>query len=288
MKVVLFCGGLGLRLRDYAEHIPKPMVPIGYRPILWHVMKYFAHFGHKEFILCLGYRGDLIKQYFLNYDECLSNDFVLSMGGKSIELANIDIHDWKITFADTGLRANIGQRLMQVRKYVADEEVFLANYADGLTDLDLTKHVDYARQQNKIATFLSVRPNLSYHIAQTGPDGLVTEIKELTQSGIRVNAGLFVLKRDIFRYMRPGEELVIEPFGRLIQEKQLAAYEYDGFFAAMDTFKDKQKLDDLYEGGQPPWEVWKDTSGGSEKTAPMPNDLLDDKVGQLPLSDHGA
>ncbi len=279
MKVVLFCGGLGLRLRDYADHIPKPMVPIGYRPILWHVMKYFAHYGYKDFILCLGYRGDLIKEYFLNYNEYLSNDFVFSKGGKNLELANSDIHDWKITFADTGLRSNVGQRLLAVEKYLADEELFLANYTDGLTNLDLPRYLDFARQRNRIATFLSVRPNLSYHVAETGDDGLVTSIKELTRSGIRINAGFFVLKQAIFRYMRPGEELVIEPFRKLIQKRQLAAFEYDGFFAAMDTFKDKQQLDDLYESGQPPWEVWKDASDRSE-AEPLPR--------RLPLSDRRA
>jgi len=230
MKVVLFCGGLGLRLRDYADHIPKPMVAIGYRPILWHVMKYFAHFGHQDFILCLGYRGDLIKQYFLNYDECLSNDFVFSKGGKHLELANSDIHDWNITFADTGLRSNIGERLLAVKKYVANEEAFLANYSDGLTDLDLPSYLDFARQRDKIATFVSVKPNLSYHVAKTNPDGLVTGIEEVKQSGIRINAGFFVFKRNIFSYMEPGNELVIEPFQRLIRDRQLAAYEYDGFF----------------------------------------------------------
>jgi len=279
MKVVLFCGGLGLRLRDYADHIPKPMVPIGYRPILWHVMKYFAHYGYKDFILCLGYRGDLIRQYFLNYNEYLSNDFVFSKGGKCLELANSDIHDWKITFADTGLRSNVGQRLLAVEKYLADEELFLANYTDGLTDLDLPSYLNFARQRNRIATFLSVRPNLSYHVAETGDDGLVTSIKELTRSGIRINAGFFVLKQEIFRYMRPGEELVIEPFRRLIQKRQLAAFEYDGFFAAMDTFKDKQQLDDLYESGQPPWEVWKD-AGDQSEAEPPPR--------RLPLSDRRA
>jgi glucose-1-phosphate cytidylyltransferase len=263
MKVVLFCGGLGLRLRDYAEHIPKPMVPIGYRPIIWHVMKYFAHFGHKEFILCLGYRGDLIKQYFLNYNECLSNDFVMSEGGKNIELTASDIHDWKITFADTGLQSNIGQRLAAVQKYLHGEELFLANYSDGLTDLNLTSYLDFARQRDKIATFLSVKPNLSFHVAKTAPDGLVTGIHELTRSGVRINAGFFVLKKDIFTYMRPKEELVIQPFQRLIQDQQLAAYEYDGFFAAMDTFKDKQQLDDLYESGQPPWEIWRQMSSAT-------------------------
>jgi glucose-1-phosphate cytidylyltransferase len=280
MKVVLFCGGLGLRLRDYADHIPKPMVPIGYRPILWHVMKYFAYFGHKDFILCLGYRGDLIKQYFLDYDECMSNNFVLSNGGKTIELANSDIHEWKITFVDTGLQSNIGQRLMAVEKYVMDEDVFLASYADGLTDLDLASYLDYARERDKIASFLSVKPNLSYHVVQTDPDGLVTGIVQLTQSGVRINGGLFHLKRDIFRYIQPGEELVIQPFRRLIQEKQLAAFEYDGFFAAMDTFKDKQQLDDLYEGGRPPWKIWNDANGGSEKGMPAGS-----KPRQLPASD---
>ena len=261
MKVVLFCGGLGLRLRDYADNIPKPLVPIGYRPIIWYVMKYFAYFGHNEFILCLGYRGDLIKQYFLNYDECLSNDFVFSKGGKSLTLVNSDIHDWQITFADTGLRSNIGQRLLAVQKYVAGEELFLANYTDGLTDLDLPSFLAFARARDKIATFLSVKPNLSYHLVATGADGLVTAIKEFAQSSSRINAGFFALKTDIFKYLRVGEELVVEPFQRLIRDQQLAAYEYDGFFASMDTFKDKQQLDELYERGQPPWEVWRGITG---------------------------
>ena len=283
MKVVLFCGGLGLRLRDYADHIPKPMVPIGYRPILWHVMKYFAHFGHKDFILCLGYRGDLIKQYFLHYDECASNDFVLSNGGKTIDLANSDIDDWKITFVDTGLQSNIGQRLTAVEKYVSDQDVFLASYADGLTDLNLASYLDYARERDKTATFLSVKPNLSYHVVQTGPDGLVTGIAQLTQSGIRINAGFFAFKRDIFTYIRSGEDLVNKPFRRLIQKKQLAAFEYDGFFAAMDTFKDKQELDDLYEVGRPPWKVWNDANDRSDKRMPARSiRAISSAVGTIP------
>ena len=260
MKVVLFCGGLGLRLRDYADQIPKPMVTIGHRPILWHVMKYFAHYGYKDFILCLGYRADVIKQFFLNYNECLSNDFVYSQGGKHLELENNDIQDWRITFADTGLTSNVGQRLAAVERYLRDEELFIANYTDGVTDLDLAKYIDYARQKDKIATFLSVKPNLSYHVVRTGSDGLVTKIQEITQSGTRINAGFFVLKKQIFKYMQPGEELVIRPFQRLIAEKQLVAFEYNGFFAAMDTFKDKQQLDNLYESGQASWEVWKKSS----------------------------
>jgi glucose-1-phosphate cytidylyltransferase len=228
-------------------------------------MKYFAHYGHKDFILCLGHRGDLIKEYFLNYDECLSNDFVLTQGGTEIKLVNSDIGDWKITFADTGSRANIGQRLASVQKYLEGEELFLANYTDGLTDLNFSNYVDYARNADTVATFVSVKPNLSYHIAETSPDGLVTGIKEISQTDIRINAGFFVLKRDIFEYMHSGEELVIEPFRRLIADKQLTAYEYDGFFTAMDTFKDKQKLDDLYESGNPPWEIWKEAGVKPEK-----------------------
>ena len=260
MKVVLFCGGLGLRLRDYSDQVPKPMVAIGYRPILWHVMKYFAHFGHRDFILCLGYRGDLIKQYFLNYSECTSNDFVLSDGGKTLNLFNNDIEDWRITFADTGLHSNIGERLLAVEKYLRDEDVFLANYSDGLTDLDFGSYLEYAQKQDKVATFVSVKPNLSYHITKIDDNGLVTGIDELASSGIRINAGYFFLKKEIFSYFRPGEELVMEPFQRLIREKQLSAYEHNGFFSAMDTFKDKQVLDNLYERGNPPWEVWRNAS----------------------------
>ena len=272
MKVVLFCGGLGLRLREYADHIPKPMVPIGYRPILWHVMKYYAHFGHRDFILCLGYRGDIIKQYFLNYNEALSNDFVLSQGGKNLELSGSDIHDWKITFAETGLRSNIGQRLKAVEKYVGDEELFLANYCDGLTNLPFPAYLDFARHHDKIATFVSMKPNLSYHIVEAGADGLVTGIKELSRCGIRINGGMFILKKDIFRYIKNGEELVFEPFQRLMEEKQLVAYPYDGFFATMDTFKDKQQLDDMFESGQAPWEIWK--QGENQSSAPASDALL--------------
>lgn len=257
MKVVLFCGGLGMRIREYAENVPKPMVPIGYRPILWHLMKYYAHFGHREFILCLGYRADAVKDYFLNYSECVSNDFTLSQGGKKLSLHSTDIDDWKITFADTGVTANIGQRLKAVEKYLEGEETFLANYCDGLTDLHLPSLIEFGQRQNRVATFLSVKPRLSYHMVEADDTGVVTGVKEISSSSMRINAGYFVFRREIFDYMRAGEELVYEPFGRLIQQQQLLAYRYDGFLASMDTFKDKQTLDDLYATGKAPWEVWK-------------------------------
>src|SRR5690606_6800849 len=132
MKVVLFCGGLGTRLREHSDTIPKPLVYIGARPILWHLMRYYAHFGHKDFVLALGYRGDMVREYFLNYNEAMSNDFTLSEGGRKVELHSRDLDDWRITFVDTGLHSNIGQRLLRVRKYVENEPVFLANYSDGL------------------------------------------------------------------------------------------------------------------------------------------------------------
>jgi glucose-1-phosphate cytidylyltransferase len=258
MKVVLFCGGLGLRIRD-SEDIPKPMVQIGYRPILWHVMKYYAHFGHKDFILCLGYRADSVKNYFLNYNECASNDFLLSSGGKKLELFNSDIHDWRITFADTGINSNIGQRLKAVEKYLEGEDEFLANYSDGLTDLQLPLQLEHFHQQDKVASFLCVRPSLSYHMVslQDGHAGLVSGIHAMNNGTVRINGGFFVFKKEIFKYMRDKEELVSEPFQRLVDQKQLIGYQYDGFWESMDTFKDKQHLESLYAGGAAPWEVWK-------------------------------
>jgi glucose-1-phosphate cytidylyltransferase len=257
MKVVIFCGGLGMRLRETADDIPKPMVPIGNRPILWHLMKYYAHYGHKDFILCLGYRADAIKKFFLNYEETGSNDFVLSNGGREIELMNRDISDWRITFADTGVNSNIGQRLMAVRNYLRGEETFLANYADGLTDMHLPSVIERFEAGGKIANFVSVRPNLTFHAVCSGPDGGVREIKPVMETDLRVNGGYFLFRRQIFDYMRPGEELVLEPFERLIKADQLATHSHDGFTASMDTFKDKQGLDELYSRGRAPWEVWR-------------------------------
>jgi len=255
MKVVLFCGGLGLRIRDGADNVPKPMVTIGYRPILWHVMKYYAHFGHKDFILCLGHRSDAVKDYFLHYNECVSNDFTLSEGGKKLELMATDIHDWKITFVDTGLTSNIGQRLKAVEPYLRHEPIFLANYSDGLTNLPMGDQLDHFRGQNAVASFVSVKPRISYHIVTSDSSGRVTAIEDIGRTPIRINGGYFILKREIFDYIRNGEELVEEPFHRLLKEGRLAAYEHDDFWMSMDTFKDRQKLEEIYARGNAPWEL---------------------------------
>jgi len=257
MKVVLFCGGLGMRLRDYSETIPKPMVSIGYRPILWHVMKYYAHYGHKDFILCLGYKADVIKDYFLNYNEYISNDFLMSNGGRDLKLVNSDIKDWNINFVDTGMGTNIGERLVAVKKYLEDEDMFLANYSDGLTDFYLPKLIDHVCEQKKVAGMLCVRPNQSYHIVLTKEDGVVEDIQGVNWADLWINGGYFVFRKDIFKYIKPGEDLVVEPFKRLMQEEKITAQKYEGFWISMDTFKDKQRLDNMHYNGETPWEVWK-------------------------------
>jgi glucose-1-phosphate cytidylyltransferase len=256
MKVVLFCGGLGTRLREHSETVPKPMVEIGYRPIIWHLMRYYAHFGHKDFILCLGYRGDYIKNYFLNYNECLSNNFVLSQGGKKIELYNNDIEDWTITFVDTGLHTNIGQRLAAVKPYLEGEDVFMANYADGLSDLDLDLYLDHFYKQDKVASFLCVQPSQSFHVVSVGDDSLVENIEPVINANLWINGGFFALKKEVFDYIQPGEELVYEPFQRLIEQRQLVGYRNPGFWACMDTLKEKMMFDEMYAKRKMPWTVW--------------------------------
>lgn len=246
-----------MRLRDFSESIPKPMVPVGYRPILWNIMRYYSHFGHKEFILCLGYKADMVKDYFLNYNEYLSNDFVFSAGGKQIDLISSDIQDWEITFADTGMTSNIGERLLKVKHYLKDDETFLANYADGLSDLPLDRIIDHHHEMNGVATFLAYKSTQSFHVVRLNDDSHVNSINPIAHSGLMINCGFFVLNRRIFDYIEPGEELVEKPFQRLISEGQLVGYPYNGFWTAMDTFKDKQLLDDMYARGEKPWEVWK-------------------------------
>jgi len=258
VKVVLFCGGMGLRLRGHAEDLPKPMATIGARPILWHLMKYYAHYGHKDFIICLGYKGNCIKEYFLHYDESISNDLVLSQGGRRVEYINRDIDDWTITFVETGIEASIGERLRLVEPYLYGEEQFLANYSDGLTDLHLPDMVQEFERRNAIASLLLVNPTTSFDLVSVGGDGYVNEIRCLADTDIWINGGFFVFRKEIFQYIRPGEELVREPFARLIEQRALTAYKYHGFWRCMDTFKDKRHLEDMESKGVAPWKVWKD------------------------------
>jgi glucose-1-phosphate cytidylyltransferase len=255
LKVVLFCGGQGLRLREYSEAIPKPMVQVGYRPILWHVMRYFAHFGHREFILCLGYKADVIKNYFLNYEEALSNDFVLS-GSGGIELLHSDIHDWKISFVDTGLNANVGERLRAIRSHL-DDEPFLVNYGDVLTDAPLDQRIERFLAGDKLASIMCVRPSsYSFHLVRLGEAGLVDHIGAVATSELWINGGYFIFRPEIFDYLRPGEDLVEGLFTRLIAERRLEADAYEGYWAPMDTLKEVQALQTAFDSGRAPWALW--------------------------------
>ncbi|HKQ67992.1 MAG TPA: sugar phosphate nucleotidyltransferase [Polyangiaceae bacterium] len=256
MKVVLFCGGLGLRLRDYSTDLPKPLVEVGHRPVLWHLMKYYAHYGHKDFVLCLGYGQAAIKNYFLKYEECASNDFVLSDGGRSVELFNRDLGDWRITFVDTGINSNVGERLRRVRPHLKGEELFLANYADGLSDLDTGAYVEAFKKTGKIGCFVSVRVPHSYHVVHADEQHHAQKLEHVGDAPIRINGGFFAFRQEIFEYMREGEELVVEPFARLIEKRQLLAVPHDGFWRGMDTSKDRSELELLLSRGSAPWQVW--------------------------------
>jgi glucose-1-phosphate cytidylyltransferase len=257
VKVVLFCGGRGTRLSSPDGNVPKPMLPIGYRPILWHVMKYYACFGHKDFILCLGHRADAIKDYFLRYNEAVSNDFVLSDGGRNVQLISSDIHDWTITFVDTGLNSSIGERLKMVEPYLEGEEYFLANYSDGLTDLDLDRYIREVQPLGKTLNFVSVRPPLTFHVVTADENGCVQAIRPIDETDIWINGGYFLCHHDVFNYLHAGEDLVGPAFARLIAADQLLAHRYHGFWKAMDTFRDKQELEEMWASGRAPWEVWK-------------------------------
>ena len=257
MKVVLFCGGMGMRLREHSESIPKPMVPIGYRPILWHLMKYYAHFGHKDFILCLGWHADVIKNYFLQYNECTSNDFVLSAGNKGITLLNSDIQDWNITFVDTGIHASIGQRLRAVRHHLDDDEMFLANYADGLTDFHLPDMIESARKKNTIANFLAVRPSQSFHQVLFNQQQEVQGMQAIRQADVWMNGGYFVFRPEIFDHFDDDQDLVDGAFPHLIEKGQLAATRHHGFWACMDTYKEMQNFEQMHSYDDMPWQVWR-------------------------------
>ena len=257
MKVVLFCGGLGTRLREHSDTIPKPLVNVGYRPILWHLMRYYASFGHTDFVLCLGYRGDMIREYFLKYNEAMTNDFTLKGASGEVELYTRDLDNWRITFVDTGLHSNIGQRLMRVKQYVDKDEVFLANYADGLSNLPLDRLVADFQRRKVVATFASVRSAQSFHTVRADDDGVVSGMGAMNHGELWINGGYFVLRREIFDYMQEGEELVEKPFARLIEKQLLSTFRHDGFWQSMDTFKDKINFDRMEARGECPWMLWK-------------------------------
>jgi glucose-1-phosphate cytidylyltransferase len=255
MKVVIFCGGLGVRMGEETRQIPKPMISIGGKPILWHIMRYYADWGHAEFILCLGYKGEVIKDYFLSHEGALFNDFVLEhdVSGTRLEVIPGRTDDWRITFVDTGIDSNIAERLKAVEQHIGDDEAFLATYGDGLTDAPLDDVIGTFHTTGKTALFLSVRPAFNAHLVETDADGTVVSVSDMSTSSVRINGGFFVLRREILDQIEPGDELVEETFARLIVQGELAAYPHDGFFGPMDTIKDRQTLEKLHQSGKAPW-----------------------------------
>jgi glucose-1-phosphate cytidylyltransferase len=269
VKVVIFCGGLGVRMGEATQSIPKPMISVGGKPILWHIMKWYESWGFDDFILCLGYKGEVIKQYFLDYNEALSNDFVLTNGGRDVRLLGTDMSNWRVTFVDTGARTLIGERLLAIASHLGDDPYFLATYGDGLTDAPLPDMIDRLRTSGKTALFLSVRPMQNLHVVDADVDGVVSAVEDMQKASVWINGGFFVFRRDVFQYVNPGEDLVVEPFRRLIDHGELLTYRYEGFWEPMDTIHDKQRLDELAESGRAPWRrpgVVGDRSGLSSRS----------------------
>lgn len=268
MKVVIFCGGLGMRMRTDGQSVPKPMMPIGSRPVLWHMMRYYAHFGHNEFILCLGYGAGAVKDYFLNYQETASNDFVLRNGGRTVELLASDFSDWQITFVDTGMDTPIGERLRRVRRHLGDDEMFLANYGDVLTDAPMNELIEEFAQTSCVAQLLAVHPQDSFHVVGIDDEGLVTGLTPVVDLPMRINGGYFVMRQSIFDHLRENEDLVPDAFARAARDNGVRARRYDGFWAPMDTLKERAALEEMYRHGCCPWAVWQ--TGSERRGRPIP------------------
>ncbi|MBO6948171.1 MAG: glucose-1-phosphate cytidylyltransferase [Rhodospirillales bacterium] len=260
MKVVILCGGQGTRIRDVAEDLPKPMIPIGERPILWHIMKNYAASGFNEFVLCLGYRGHVIKDFFINYDM-LTHDFQLTLGRPdSLKVHNTDAReDWQVTLAETGLNAMTGDRVRKIKKYIGDDETFMLTYGDGLSDIDIPELVRFHESHGKVATVTGVRPPGRFGELECDADSMVVEFNEKPQAtGGRISGGFFVLNRKIFDYLPDEDGLVFEeqPLRGLVRDNQLMVHQHNGFWQCMDTYRDYKLLTSLWDGGNAPWRNW--------------------------------
>lgn len=255
MKTVILAGGYGTRIRDVADDIPKPMIPIGPYPILWHIMKLYAKFGHKDFIVCLGYKGQIIKDFFLNY-EAYTRDFSIAFGTGKITYHNSHTEaDWKVTLTDTGLRSMTGSRISRIRDYVGNED-FMITYGDGLSDVNIDKLIAYHKTHGKILTVTGVRPPGRFGEMSTNKKGQVIEFNEKPQASAgRISGGFFVASPKLFDYLTDKEDLIFEqdPIRKLVLDKELMMYEHDGFWQPMDTSREYQLLNSLYEKGEAPW-----------------------------------
>lgn len=259
MKVVILCGGRGIRFKEETDLRPKPLIEIGGQPILWHIMKTYAHYGYRDFVLCLGYKSEMIKRYFLDYD-LTNSDFTVELGGgsKTTVHSSRGERGWRITLAETGLNAMTGARVKRIEKYI-DSSLFMLTYGDAVANLNIKRLVDFHRAHNKIGTVTAVRPLSRFGELQVRRDGTVKEFKEKAAlKGDHINGGFFVFDHRLFDYVTDDDSCVFErePMERLVKDGQLAAYVHDGYWQCMDTFRDWQVLDQEWENGRAMWKVW--------------------------------
>ena len=266
MKVVLFCGGLGMRMREGESRTPKPMASVGERPLLWHVMRYYAYYGHTDFVLCLGYGAAAVKDFFLHYDETRSNDFVLENGAREVTLFRTDISDWRITFVDTGLNSSIGERLRRVRHFVEDEPMFMANYADVLTNAPLPEMIERFAASDAVVSLLAVPPQSSHHAVDIAEDGTITQVTPMRDLRHWENGGYFLMRPEIFEELHEDEDLMEDVIVRLVRRGRVLAYPYKGYWSPADTVKERAQLEERYHRADCPWMIW-----DSERSGIRPN-----------------
>ena len=271
MKVVLLCGGKGTRIRDVSHLVPKPMVEIGQYPIMWHIMKYYASYDHKEFILCLGHLGNVIKDFFLNYRASTSDITLNLMNAESIQYhGRHEEHDWKVTLAETGLESLTGTRIKKIEKYIGDDEHFFMTYGDGLGDIDLDKLLAFHKSHGKVLTVTGVHPPGRWGEMEKSPSGLVTNfVEKPSNGGGCISGGFFVCRRDYFNYLSGGGNFMLEegPMKKLIADGELMLFDHVGFWHPMDTYRDFKLLNDIWEKGNAPWKRWQRADEEEERKA---------------------
>lgn len=255
IPVVILCGGMGTRLREETEYKPKPMVEIGGRPIVWHIMKIYAHYGYRKFILCLGYKGSLIKEYFLNY-EAMSNDLTVSLGqeNKKCYLSNHEEQNFEITLVDTGLHTMTGGRVKRIEKFI-DTDTFMVTYGDGLANIDIDKLVTFHQSHGNLATLTATRPPSRFGILELTDEDRVEQFREKVQTEW-INGGFFVFNRQVFDFLDTECILEREPIEKLTAEKQMMAFRHEGFWIGMDTYREYEILNQIWDKGKAEWKVW--------------------------------
>ena len=257
MKVVLLAGGYGTRISEYTDSIPKPLIPIGGKPIIWHIMKTYAQANLKDFVVCAGYKGNVIKEYFREF-QSLNSDFTVTLGSKT----NIEYHDnfeeekWQVTVTETGLDTMTGGRLFRARNHLSGG-TFMCTYGDGVANIDVKKLLEFHKSHGKIATISTVRPETRFGVLDINPDNSVKSFREKPQSDNWVNAGYFVFEEKIFDYLNEKSVLENEPFAQLAKDNQMHAFHHNGFWQPMDTYREFKLLNDLWDSGKAPWKVWR-------------------------------